>query len=535
MIPTRKPSPKEVADTRKYVANFIDQPDFYNEPLAYRVPKNLSKTFLISKTPPWCSPDEWVNACWYVTGTICLLQRKAKAKGKKDFFNVPLHAATLRKTLGENYSSFIDHMKSADVGLIIRTGDYYPGLQSTQYSLGTDYRDQPGKFRPITNPAIKERLARWKHDDWKEQKQRLVDYYYITRWLYSGKLAINMEAALTELPGYRERKVSVINNSNWSEEKKSRELQKLDDELKRMTKHITCFDPSVGVKVDDRGRLYSSVTKINSILRTFITYDGQEMVCIDLKGSQPLHFLFCTRQEFYSKTDEFSLHKLKPEQAKHVMEYTNVKHLKTVYKTLSIILLKNTQTLTDKGFQLPNFATIIREGRLYEHIQEYFELHYPTSKCCNSRSKAKLWVMEMFYNKVVRFGKQKVKHWRILKVLFPEVAALITILKAERYQDLAHLLQMIEAKMLLEKVCKNIFNANPSIPIFTVHDSILTTREHASTVKEILLATYREYLDFDAQLHDKALNPKEYTDTVDDYILDKLKLARKESKNRAAA
>lgn len=47
----------------------------------------------------------------------------------------------------------------------------------------------------------------------------------------------------------------------------------------------------------------------------------------------------------------------------------------------------------------------------------------------------------------------------------------------------AHITQMLEARVLLDLICLAIKSHSMKIPIYTIHDSILTTPEHVATVK----------------------------------------------------
>lgn len=46
--------------------------------------------------------------------------------------------------------------------------------------------------------------------------------------------------------------------------------------------------------------------------------------------------------------------------------------------------------------------------------------------------------------------------------------------------------QKLEAYFLLDNVCKRISEEYPHVPLYTVHDSIMTTKDYVGLVKEIM-------------------------------------------------
>ena len=69
---------------------------------------------------------------------------------------------------------------------------------------------------------------------------------------------------------------------------------------------------------------------------------------------------------------------------------------------------------------------------------------------------------------------------------FPSVYYIILQCKSERYQDLARMMQKEEAKFMLHTVCRRLLTYHSEVPIFTIHDSIMTTEEHVPLVKRII-------------------------------------------------
>ncbi|MEI6088684.1 MAG: hypothetical protein WCR66_13915, partial [Bacteroidota bacterium] len=63
----------------------------------------------------------------------------------------------------------------------------------------------------------------------------------------------------------------------------------------------------------------------------------------------------------------------------------------------------------------------------------------------------------------------------------------------------------IEAQMLLHKVAKAVYKYDPSIPLFSIHDSLVTTEKHQKTVTNIIEQEYRKQFGVSPQLETSSL------------------------------
>ena len=87
--------------------------------------------------------------------------------------------------------------------------------------------------------------------------------------------------------------------------------------------------------------------------------------------------------------------------------------------------------------------------------------------------------------------------------LYPKVAELFRIIK-RNYSDcpmedphsrLSRMLQAIESTIILHKCCKRIWvEREHTIPIFTIHDSIVTTQEHYEYVRQVMHEELTRYI-----------------------------------------
>ncbi len=61
---------------------------------------------------------------------------------------------------------------------------------------------------------------------------------------------------------------------------------------------------------------------------------------------------------------------------------------------------------------------------------------------------------------------------------------------------IARVLQSIEAHLILDLVCGNLLRSMPHMPLYTIHDCIVTTNEFEQTVQEAISNVYGDIFGF---------------------------------------
>lgn len=228
---------------------------------------------------------------------------------------------------------------------------------------------------------------------------------------------------------------------------------------------------------------------------------GNLLVSLDIKNSQPLHFLLFLTPEFWKKGGSgWTVGRLDKDMHDHLSK-----------EDLSPLIMfhRIVETHAGKGLQFPNFRFLVQHGKLYEFIcHRFYEIFKGTDLAgrFNTRNKTKGEVLKlMYYNPRERYSTSQVP-FREFKRLFPVEAAVMNLLKKRNYKAFSVLLQKIEAQILLHEVCKEVYDISSDIPLFTVHDSIITTQQYASVLEEVLLKKYTGILGFSPQLKRQTLN-----------------------------
>lgn len=262
------------------------------------------------------------------------------------------------------------------------------------------------------------------------------------------------------------------------------------------------------------GRIHTDLTRFPSLARPALRFHGEPLVSLDIANSQPLFlclllinyrkagnkiFNFMTFDSKvknpYEKLDEIiaktvgsfglkeennsiflsSTSNTTRKNGEELTEVVTNKQLATVNKTTRM------EQRVDLGLRQDeaDFIRLCESGELYAFLKENLEV-----------PRHRKWVKEDFF--AYLFGRNS--HRSELKSLFaetfPHVAKLIKIHKQKDHAHLPNLLTNIESTFIINIVCRRLMNQHPAVPVFTIHDSILTTKPHVEQIRSIVLQEF---------------------------------------------
>jgi hypothetical protein len=361
--------------------------------------------------------------------------------------------------------------------------------------------------------------------------------------------------------------------------------------------------PSKKVVIDNSGhRLHSPLTQMKKEFRYFLSYEGEKLVSLDLRNSQP--FLstvlldpdFWGNYEFWTvdgSTDKgkdqlntpvvgkwfvdrnltknrlptkLRVGDLYPEfkdvlfwgEAWPVQEEINAGS--TIHDSLgdfsvgseqvvrpepdgrpagaakrkggaeatAIVLLLKSDLFKDESVTL--FRDLVAKGLLYEELVKWLEkaMTDPTYRNAlessglvwnNNNDKSKrnvakaLLVRAMFGPKGIKNPVFQIAN-EMLESVFPLIHQLYSYIKKGNHKAMARLLQRIESFLILKACTQAIRKTNKRIPIWTIHDSIVTIDKHVDVVKTIMGETIKSYVGARPSIevdYWKDLKPREVT------------------------
>ena len=229
-------------------------------------------------------------------------------------------------------------------------------------------------------------------------------------------------------------------------------------------------------KDDNIHRLHSRLTSLQKECRNFVSYSNENLVSIDIKNSQPYLANVLFNPSFWDKNDcnSFCLYDLP--------------------KNIQDLILKQYQspTLPDKikGYlkkinieEVSEYQKLTSQGKMYEEIMKVAEIR-TGQKIERKDAKTMMFIVFFSQNKFQRWLK------KFFTKLYPNIYGLFEMIKEKNHATLACLLQAIESEIILNRCCQRIWEkGNHQIPIFTIHDSIITTVENQDLVRRIMEET----------------------------------------------
>lgn len=276
------------------------------------------------------------------------------------------------------------------------------------------------------------------------------------------------------------------------------------------------------------GRVHSSLTRCSGRVRPALHVSGESLVMLDVANSQPLFMalLVINYRKQGNKTFGYvTFAKNSTNQYKDIdkiieetiSSFTPIHDIFTSSSflpayTTRIASRKEEQSLTEQDIEttgcLPqdisvnrdflskdeqHFVTLCEQGKLYRTLKNEME---------DREMPLRHWVKtEMFE---VLFGSNRLKSRLkdIFEETFPGVAEVIRVHKTKDYRFLPRLLQNIEANFVINGVCRRIMTVMPEAPVYTIHDSILTTRPFVEPIRQIMVEDFAR-LGLTPTLHEK--------------------------------
>ncbi len=389
---------------------------------------------------------------------------------KKNYPFTFLNAQLLQKRV-RNYNKYLEYF--VKIGVLETDGFYIPNEKSLGYKFSVNYLS-PVKECYITKKTLLKSISKYFHLDFSESKVVLInndisEYGHLTKW-FDSKLSIDYSNAMnyihnqllaeTEQIGYS----AAINRYN---------LKKIGILKIHKSSFLNKIDTTAG-------RMHTVLTQIKSDLRQFIRYDGQHLVAVDIKNSQPY----------------LSLAFLNPDL---IIKYGLVDSIKLYNKDFDESILFSFWLYYDSK-NVQEYIQLVSKGQLYERFIDYMheigELDLVDDRA-TLRKAVKTRVIEAIYSQNSSIGYKK--YMKAFKDLFPDVYNIFNEIKKGKkraHRALACSLQNFEAKLVLDNATKKIACEYPNLPIYTIHDSIVTTKGNEGKVHKVLTEVLFEAIGF---------------------------------------
>ena len=467
---------------------------------------------------------------------------------------VPCGSKFLETMMGRNYKTVI--RKLLEAGDIDCDGSYRPGDQQIAgkclgYRLKPHLRPAHNKWRwvPIRSNTLHKRISHWK-----DRFERNLSPRQRFMLGQLRELTINGDAARALIPAIVQSRIP-----EWQKNIKSGRIKKSLDELQleftqQLSRQIEAIERGDWyLKPDAYGREHTNITNLTSELRQFLSYHGEPLENVDTANSQPIFLGLSIRNAIKQEqevpgTDTPYCSAVCAEKKEE--EQVGLSRTDTPYCSAVCAEEKEEEQVGLSGTDTPYCSAVCAEKKEEEQVGlSATDTPYCSAVCAEKKEEDQVglsgtdtpycsaicaeddsvinevtkylqWCAEGIYDKLAIKTHQprpKVKKDMFAGVLFsrennwhnktavafekefPYIRQQIRDMKAHGYQKVAHEMQRTEAAFMFSKVVPRLLQENPQMPIFTLHDSIVTTPHYSQYVQDVMVDEFRK-LDINAKV-----------------------------------
>jgi hypothetical protein len=451
------------------------------------IPENLDIFKLTNSIPPTFKPYKIDKLC-YILHLINAIPLMDKDIQNEEF--VPINAKKHQHYI-QNYKKYLTYLED-DLKIIESDNHYIVGEKSKGYRFTKEY------LTPVKQMQVEDFVFRNKLKAYKNRKKDSVKHLkFLTKW-FNPKLQIDYKYVDDFL--VEEYSLKMKNKELWDYDRKNKKHKHPRNQMihaQMSAERLKWQDHSL-VLDDNVYRLHTNLTNMASRIRNAVTYDGQKLISIDIKNSQPYlstilfsrSFWVAEKNEANNKNslsivfDELKNHKNHSFNNKAVItkEKLNIKYINLHYNDSYIMVGDIDKSLMNKEFS--QFINLVVSGTLYEFLEEQFSKHLGES--FSNRKEVKTAVFQVLFTDNRFLGQEEAKPKKLFKELFPQVYEVFRKIKSKDSTLLPRLLQSIESYLIIDVISKRISKEYPNAPLFTIHDSISTTAEYLDVVEAIM-------------------------------------------------
>lgn len=362
-------------------------------------------------------------------------------------------------------------------GAVLR-GTRYDKGKPYGYKLPKYYSESELEIHTITDKSLLRKINAIMLKNATNEMVRL-NYYFLLKYFKNGKLSIYEPSLAME-------RINEISD-------KEKRLRNAKSIIKIMN-----GDTKLTLKPKTDGRVHSNITRLSKNARNHLQYDGEFLAEVDISSAIPF-FLFL------------------------IMKYHLTNRLTYVSEEfqydISIIYMLQKMPVTPVKTEVDDFGDLILNNHLYERFADrIFNEEVYTSKGYNFEKVMKYYnhaFKEQFgyyfdgdMKDLVKFAKKRLLSMLFAKTsiykfeqlafgsIFPQVLYFINEFKnidnnngdpKERHKKIAYCTFQFEAKIMIDKIAREYDKIhNDKVPVFTLHDCLITTVSHVEELKDFM-------------------------------------------------
>jgi hypothetical protein len=473
-----------------------------NPDLFWRIPSYLDIEKLIEEDRPAFLGRKRSNLDNFYYFIDHLLDRTLNDDLSKSNGYIQICSADLQQNMAHNYKGYLDFLKKHNIIEQARQkykkGDPSKGIKGICFSfrLKFPYQDRLYIKRvPIIGEVYKRERKVLIKNLAKSQRQNFKKYPIFTKWFENLEIDVEgCEEWIDSHPDYKLRYGALKGYGIAMPRPQLKRLKALYsiEKINRRDFNFT-FDDNVG-------RFHSNLTNLKSELRNFLTWEGQNLVSVDVKNSQPLLSLIIFEPVWYMESSGGRLRLsqfksinnplISPSKPNGSIESI---HLESSINFFDYIMLEEFSQNTE--FQdIIKYKEIVNSGEFYQRMhQEIFQGTRPFNKArIKEMTFQVLYSDNRFFHQDGSWMDPKTKRRpnaepkRLFEEAFPTVAKVFRAYKKGSNSNLPRLLQQIESTLIIKHIVPRIASERPDLPIFTIHDSVVTTEGNEAYVERIM-------------------------------------------------
>jgi hypothetical protein len=235
-------------------------------------------------------------------------------------------------------------------------------------------------------------------------------------------------------------------------------------------------------KDDVAGRIHHNLTNLKSEFRKCLTINGKHPKSIDIRNSQPffslllinlLHELYSTNESHKSENCN-KLCNISDSYLRYFSDTSLLSILSYVHNSCHLI----SQADIDK--EVRRYTNLAIGGCLYSHLGDLLKQEFGAG--IQDRKLLKEQVYILFYS----HNKRETPLKPVFKREFPFVDSVFRAAKQKQHNQLAILLQKMEADLMIGRVAKRLGREHPKYRFSTIHDSIVTFDDNANYIAQVI-------------------------------------------------
>ncbi|CAI9682468.1 hypothetical protein [Elizabethkingia anophelis] len=241
-------------------------------------------------------------------------------------------------------------------------------------------------------------------------------------------------------------------------------------------------------KLEADNRLHTNLTNLPKALRPFLRYGGEKLYSRDICTSQPFFLVYLIE---------------------YIYLYRDIPCKDSINLPIYTLMLEELcNCLLTEGFRedYEKLKDWVLYGDIYNElgdllfpdqdiekvtVKEFSKVEgfYVDVKYKSKRDAMKVITLTIFYSAL----KTKNPQIKKFKQLFPNFYKLLSLFKQDDYKSFSKILQHIEANCIIDYVTKKLSIDYPQMPLYTIHDSIMTTESYRAILDTEMPKLISEY------------------------------------------